>query len=75
MQRLFCLALLTLFALMCRADELPADKHYEYTVEVDSEQGLYKAIKRANQRGNTLILIADGIYQLNAHRPSPTVAI
>ena len=66
MQRLFCLALLTLFALMCRADELPADKHYEYTVEVDSEQGLYKAIKRANQRGNTLILIADGIYQLNA---------
>ncbi|MBR9790879.1 MAG: right-handed parallel beta-helix repeat-containing protein [Gammaproteobacteria bacterium] len=66
MQRLVRLAFLTLFASLCQADNLPISQQYQYTVEVDSEHELYKAVKQANQRGNTLILIADGIYHLSS---------
>ncbi len=66
MQRLFRLAFLMLFASFCQADDLTISQQYQYTVKVDTEQGLYKAVKQANQRGNTLILIAEGIYQLSS---------
>ena len=67
MQRIGFLVILTLYTLVIQARELPTPSRYTHTIAVDSAQALYQAVRQANQRGgDTQIIIAEGVYQLNA---------
>ena len=66
MQRIGFLVILTLYTLVIQARELPTPSRYTHTIAVDSAQALYQAVRQANQRGgDTQIIIAEGVYQLN----------